>query len=132
MKTSQPPRFLGPSPRSLYLTPVDHIVSGWGQIQGAPSFGPRKRGGCERWSRGLVRSRRSQRHTGYIQEPLENLSQTAQQVHACLVQDPNRTMSLEEISEETGLTPGETADALRGLEAATRAAESFGGWSVVI
>lgn len=46
MQTSQPPRFLGPSPRSLYLTPVDHIVSGWGQIQGAPSFGPRMRGGC--------------------------------------------------------------------------------------
>ena len=29
-------------PRSLHLTPVDHIVSGWGQMQGAPSFGPGK------------------------------------------------------------------------------------------
>lgn len=34
----KPPRFPGPL-RSLHLTPVDHIVSGWGQMQGTPSFG---------------------------------------------------------------------------------------------
>lgn len=43
-------------PRSLHLTPVDHIVSGWGQMQGAPSFGPGKRGGSARCNRSLVRS----------------------------------------------------------------------------
>lgn len=43
-------------PRSLYLTPVDHIVSGWGQMQGAPSFGPGKRGGPARCNRSIVRS----------------------------------------------------------------------------
>jgi hypothetical protein len=76
--------------------------------------------------------RRGRRHNRFIQEPLENLSQNAQRVHACLATDPNRTMSLEEIADETGLRLGETADALRGLEAATRAAESFGGWGVVV
>lgn len=45
------------SPRSLHLTPVDHIVSGWGQMQGAPSFGPGKRGGYARCNRNLVRSK---------------------------------------------------------------------------
>lgn len=44
------------SPRSLYLTPVDHIVSGWGQMQGAPSFSPGKRGGFGRCNRSPVRS----------------------------------------------------------------------------
>jgi hypothetical protein len=67
-----------------------------------------------------------------MQEPLENLSQNAQRVHACLAADPNRTMSLEKIADETGLKPGETADALRGLEAATHAVESFGGWGVLL
>lgn len=67
-----------------------------------------------------------------MQEPLENLSQNSQRVHACLAADPNRTMTLEEIAGETGLKPGETADALRGLEAATHAAESFGGWGVIL
>ena len=47
---------LGASTPSLHLTPVGHIVSGWGQMQGGRSFGPRKRGGCERHVRGLVRS----------------------------------------------------------------------------
>jgi DNA-binding MarR family transcriptional regulator len=67
-----------------------------------------------------------------VQEPLENLSQNAQRVHAYLLEDPERTSELEEIAERVGLTQGETADALRGLEAATRAAESFGGWAVVL
>ena len=44
------------SPRSLHLTPVGHIVSGWGQMQGAPSFGAGKRGGSARCNRSLVRS----------------------------------------------------------------------------
>lgn len=52
----EPPRFPGP-PRSLHLTPVDHIVSGWGQMQGAPPFGPGERGGSARCNRSLVRSR---------------------------------------------------------------------------
>lgn len=45
-----------PPMRSLYLTPVDHIVSGRGQIQGAPLFRPGKRGGFVRQVRGVVRS----------------------------------------------------------------------------
>jgi hypothetical protein len=65
-----------------------------------------------------------------MQEPLENLSQNAQRVQACLAKDPNLTMALEEIAEETGLKPGETADALRSLEATNHASESFGGWGV--
>ena len=39
-------------------------------------------------------------------------------------------MPLEDITEETGLKPGETADALRSLEAANHASEGFRGWAV--
>jgi alkanesulfonate monooxygenase SsuD/methylene tetrahydromethanopterin reductase-like flavin-dependent oxidoreductase (luciferase family) len=60
-KTGGPPQTAAASlpwasPRSLHLTPVGHIVSGWGQMQGAPSFGPGKRGGCTRCNRSFVRS----------------------------------------------------------------------------
>jgi DNA-binding MarR family transcriptional regulator len=65
-----------------------------------------------------------------MQEPLENLSQNAQRVQACLAEDPNRTMTLEGIADETGLKPGATVDALRSLEATNHASESFGGWAV--
>jgi hypothetical protein len=67
-----------------------------------------------------------------MQEPLENLSQNAQRVQACLAKDPNRNMTLEEIVEETGLKPGETADALRSLEATNHASEAMRGWSVLL
>jgi DNA-binding MarR family transcriptional regulator len=69
---------------------------------------------------------------GIVQEPLENLSKNAQRVHAYLMENPNRSTDLAGIAEQVGLTQGETADALRGLEAADRAAESLGGWSVLL
>jgi DNA-binding MarR family transcriptional regulator len=65
-----------------------------------------------------------------MQEPLENLSQNAQRVQACLAKDPSRNMPLEDIADETGLKPGETADALRSLEATNHASEGFRGWAV--
>lgn len=40
MQTSQPPRFLGPSPRSLYLTPVDHNRERVGSDTGSALFWP--------------------------------------------------------------------------------------------
>jgi DNA-binding MarR family transcriptional regulator len=66
-----------------------------------------------------------------VQEPLENLSENARRVHAYLAQDPNRTEKLEDIARSIRLTPGQTADALRELQAAERADETFGGWSVL-
>jgi hypothetical protein len=66
-----------------------------------------------------------------MQEPLDNLSENAQRVHEYLDEDPERTERLEAIAHAVGLTTGRTADALRELEAGQRAAESFGGWSVL-
>jgi hypothetical protein len=66
-----------------------------------------------------------------MQEPLENLSGSAQRVHSHLAEDPDRTEELAIIADAVGLSEGETANALRELAAATRAAESFGGWSVL-
>lgn len=40
METSQPPRFLGPPPRSLYLTPVDHNRERVGSDTGSALFWP--------------------------------------------------------------------------------------------
>ena len=67
-----------------------------------------------------------------MQEPLDNLSPDAQRVHANLMEDPDSTRPLEVIAADVGFTEGETANALRELQAAHRAAESFGGWSVVV
>jgi hypothetical protein len=66
-----------------------------------------------------------------VQEPLDNLSSTARLVHGFLNRDPEATLKLEAISEGTALSAGEVADALRELERATRASETFGGWSVL-
>jgi hypothetical protein len=66
-----------------------------------------------------------------VQEPLENASENARRVHAYLDEDPDRTESVEAIAEGVGLSSGLTADALRELEAAKRAVETFGGWSVL-
>ncbi len=66
-----------------------------------------------------------------MQEPLDNLSDNARRVHENLATDPNATKRLEEIASEVELGEGDTANALRELEAGTRAAESFGGWSVL-
>jgi hypothetical protein len=68
-----------------------------------------------------------------MQEPLENLSENARLVHADLDAHPEETRQAEEIASSIGgqLTLGEVVDALRELEAANRAAESFGGWSVL-
>jgi len=41
-QTSQPPRFLGPSPRSLYLTPVDHNRERVGSDTGSALFWPKE------------------------------------------------------------------------------------------
>lgn len=67
-----------------------------------------------------------------MQEPLENLSESAQRVHAHLAEDPNQTEPLGVIATAADLSEGETANALRELAAADRAAESFGGWSVLL
>jgi DNA-binding Lrp family transcriptional regulator len=66
-----------------------------------------------------------------MQEPLENLSERARRVHDYLAKDPDRTEELGVISAAIGLSEGETANALRELAAASRADESFGGWSVL-
>jgi predicted Rossmann fold nucleotide-binding protein DprA/Smf involved in DNA uptake len=66
-----------------------------------------------------------------VQQPLDSLSQNARRVHAYLAKFPDRTETLEVIAEGVGLTAGETEDALRELEVAGLAAESFGGWSVL-
>jgi predicted Rossmann fold nucleotide-binding protein DprA/Smf involved in DNA uptake len=66
-----------------------------------------------------------------MQEPLDNLSDNAQRVHAYLDEDPDRTEKLEVIARAVGLTPGRTAEALRELEAGQRAVEAYGGWSVL-
>jgi predicted Rossmann fold nucleotide-binding protein DprA/Smf involved in DNA uptake len=66
-----------------------------------------------------------------MQEPLDNLSEEARNAHAFLDADPNTSYKLEEIAKKVGLTEGQTANALRELNVAQRAAETFGGWSVV-
>lgn len=68
-----------------------------------------------------------------MQEPLDNLSEHAQLVHADLQAHAGETRPLEAIIDSLGgrLRPGEVADALRDLEAARRASETFGGWSVL-
>jgi predicted Rossmann fold nucleotide-binding protein DprA/Smf involved in DNA uptake len=66
-----------------------------------------------------------------MQERLDNVSENARRVHAYLAKIPDRAETLEVIAESVGLTPGETEDALRELEQARRAAQSFGGWSVL-
>jgi hypothetical protein len=66
-----------------------------------------------------------------MQEPLDNLSGNARRVHTYLMGMGDRSETLEVIAESVGLTPGETADALRELQAANRADETFGGWSVL-
>jgi hypothetical protein len=66
-----------------------------------------------------------------VQEPLDNLSEQARRVHAYLEGDPDRTEHLEGIAEAVGLSEGDTANALRELEAGKRAVETFGGWSVL-
>lgn len=67
-----------------------------------------------------------------MQEPLENPSANAQQVHAHLVAYPEQDYSLEEIAAAADLREGEVANALRELDAAGWAGETFGGWSVVL
>lgn len=66
-----------------------------------------------------------------MQEPLDNLSDDARRVHGNLAADPNATKKLDVIANEVGLTEGDTANALRELEAASRAVESMRGWSVL-
>jgi predicted Rossmann fold nucleotide-binding protein DprA/Smf involved in DNA uptake len=66
-----------------------------------------------------------------MQESLDNLSENARRVHVRLEENPERTEKAEVIAENVGLTPGKTLDALRELQAANRAAETFGGWSIL-
>lgn len=66
-----------------------------------------------------------------MQEPLDNLSGNARQVHENLAADPDATKQLDVIASEIGMSEGETANALRELRAGQRAVESFGGWSVL-
>jgi hypothetical protein len=66
-----------------------------------------------------------------MQEPLDNLSEEARNIHAYLDADPERTEKVEVIAAAVGLSEGETANALRELDGASRAAEAFGGWSVL-
>jgi hypothetical protein len=68
-----------------------------------------------------------------MQEPLDNLSEDAQIVHADLEAHAEETRPLEAIVDSLGgrLRPGEVADALRELQAAQRASETFGGWSIL-
>lgn len=67
-----------------------------------------------------------------MQEPLDNLSADARQVHEFLALQVTNKQP-EEISEGLGeaLTPGEVADALRELEDAMRAVPAMGGWSTL-
>ncbi len=66
-----------------------------------------------------------------MQEPLDNLSEEARNVHAYLDASPNSSYKLEAIAAAVGLSDGQTAYALRELQAGQRAAETFGGWSVI-
>lgn len=69
-----------------------------------------------------------------MQEPLENLSQDANLVHMSLTDHPELKTPEDIAGGPYGLqqlTAGQAARALRELEAASRAVESFGGWSVV-
>jgi hypothetical protein len=69
-----------------------------------------------------------------MQEPLDNLSQDARLVQMSLIDHPELTTPEAIAGGEYGieqLSPGAVADALRELQAAGRAAESFGGWSIL-
>ncbi len=48
-----------------------------------------------------------------MQEPLDNLSESARRVHTHLDEDPDRTEQVEAIAEAVGLSTGQTANALR-------------------
>jgi hypothetical protein len=68
-----------------------------------------------------------------MQEPLENLSENAQDVYAFLAEQ-STNKELEEIAAELDggrLRPGQVADAIRELEAGQRAIRTFGGWSAL-
>jgi hypothetical protein len=68
-----------------------------------------------------------------MQEPLENLSENAQDIYAFLAQQPGNK-ELEEIAAELDggrLRPGQIADAIRELEAGQRVVRAFGGWSTL-
>jgi hypothetical protein len=67
-----------------------------------------------------------------MQEPLENLSANAQRVHTHLITDHEQDYSLEEIAVAVDLREGEVANALRELDAAGRASETFGGRLVAL
>jgi hypothetical protein len=68
-----------------------------------------------------------------MQEPLDNLSENARVVYEDLDQNPDENRQPDAIAQSLGgqVTPGEVAHALRELQAAGRAAEAFGGWSIV-
>lgn len=68
-----------------------------------------------------------------MQEPLENLSENAQDVYAFLAEQ-STNKELEEIAAELDggrLRPGQVADAIRELETGQRAVRAFGGWSAL-
>lgn len=67
------------------------------------------------------------------QVPLDTLTASARLVHLDLEEHAEATRPVEAITESIGggLSQGEVFDALRELQAATRAAETFGGWSIV-
>jgi hypothetical protein len=67
-----------------------------------------------------------------MQTPIGALTGQAKTVHANLAADPEATKKLEVIASETGLPEVLVAHALRELEAGRLAAESFGGWSVLV
>lgn len=69
-----------------------------------------------------------------MQLPLEDLSPNARLVHTNLAADPESTRSVDTITDtlDGQLTGEEVEDALRELQAALHAAETFGGWSVLV
>ncbi len=69
-----------------------------------------------------------------MQRPLEDLSPNARLVHENLAADPESTRSVDTITDSLDgqLTGQEVEDALGELQAAGRAAETFGGWSVLL
>ena len=68
-----------------------------------------------------------------MQEPLENLSENAQDIYAFLAQQSGNK-ELEDIAAELDggrLRPGQVGDAIRELEAGQRVVRAFGGWSTL-
>lgn len=68
-----------------------------------------------------------------MQEPIDNLSRNAQIVHDDLVAHKGETRKVEAIVDSLNgeLTQSEVENALIELERGTRAAQTFGGWSVI-